>query len=616
MSRLDNYYRGFKDYRRQTVNSPNCIKDRKRIATSNEDRDILQSMKYLCTIEEDWIAAIEEGLVYVEKAVAEERQFIRTNGEVVPIEKVRKISKDSVEHLAKHSDMITHVPEEEEDLLIPDELYMVEKLSDYAVYENRFLYMMLCYIRNFIEFRLEKIEDLRRTYVGDTYINKEVSTGKRTITIETKIHDERHDNLYPIADESSAVLVKRIEDCRQIIDALLKTDLMTQVAKTPMIKPPIVKTNVLKMNNNFKRALALYDYIASYKGLGYTYEEVHYNFAPFSEKVADEIAEAANLMVFLSYKVGNDIEGILERNYNEEERRRKEEEQRKLVQRLQKLKKRALESNKTLEEYMLVLEERNRQLEKDSEELAHIRLEVENLNRQIDTINAEKAELNRQIDGLKDELEQKEREIAELNQKYIEDMAAAKAEYESNINKLTEEKEAQEAELKAQFADEMAQKIEEHQAEVDELNGQIDELNAKYEQTVNEFNAKNEEVNRKLAEMQTIEQRFADQYAAKEKELQERLQEKLKAEAMKHFKEIKAAKEETALIRGELDGMRAEQGLMAPSTEYATRERFLELEAAYMAFYKFFRAQWDITKKEIRKTVMGASAANKKKKKE
>ena len=613
MSRIDIYYRAFKDFRKVTVNSQNCIKDRKRLATSNTEQDRLQSTKYLCTIEEDWIAAIEEGLVYVEKAVAEERQFIRTNGEVVPIEKVKKISKDSVEHLAKHSDMITHVPEEETDLLIPDELYMVEKLSDYAVYENRFLYMMLCYIRNFIEYRLEKIEDLRRTYIGDAYINKKVETGKRTITIETKLHDERHDNPFPIADETSAALVQRIEDCRQIIDALLKTDLMTQVAKTPMIKPPIVKTNVLKMNNNFKRALALYDYIASYKGLGYTYEEVDYNFAPYTEKVADEIAEAANLMVFLSYKVGNDIEGELERRYNEEERRRKEKEHQKLVQRIKKLKKRALESNKTLEEYMLLLEERNRQLEKDSEELAHVRLEIENLNRQIDEINAEKAELNRQMDGLKDELEQKEREIAELNQKYIEDMAAAKAEYESNISRLTEEKEAQEAELKAQFADEMAQVIDAHQAEVDELNGEIDELNAKYEEAANEFNAKNEEINRKIAEMETIEQRFADQYAAKEQELDARLEEKLKAETAKCRKEVIAAKEETALIRGELDGMRAERGLITPSTEYATRERFLELEAAYMAFYKFFRAQWDITKKEIRKTVMGANSAKKKK---
>lgn len=614
MSSLDSYYRAFKDYRKQTVNSPNCVKDRKSIADSNPEQDRLESMKYLCTIEEDWVAAIEEGLVYVEKAVAEERQFIRTNGEIVPIEKVRKISKDSVEHLAKHSDMITHVPEDEADPLIPDELYMVEKLSDYAVYENRFLYMMLCYVRNFIEYRLENIEELRRTYVGDFSINKEVVTRKRHITIETKVHDERHDNPFPVADESSASLIQRIEDCRQIIDALLKTELLTQVAKAPMIKPPIVKTNVLKMNNNFKRALALYDYIASYKGLGYTYEEVKYNFAPYTEKVADEIAEAANLQVFLAYKVGNDIENVLETTYNEEEVRRKEEEKKKLVQRIQRLKKRALESNKTLEEYMLLLEERNRQLEKDSEELARVKLEVEKLIRDIDALNAEKEELNRRMEGLKAEIEQKEREIAELNQKYLEDMAAAKAEYESGLNALAEEHEAREAELKEEFADEMAAKIEEHRAEVDALNGEIESANFRYEQAAEEFNAKTEEINRKLSEMETIEQRYDDEYAAKQQELEARLEDKLKAGEAKCSEEVKAAREEAALIRGELDGMRAAQGLMTPSTEYTSRERFLELEAAYMAFHKFFKSQWELTKKEIRKTVLWTKEEKKKRK--
>ena len=335
----DIYYRAFKAYRKQTKENTACEKERRAVAEAGKESDKLLATKYLCRIDEDWIKAIEEGLEFVEKAVAEERQFIRTNGEVVPIEKVKKISKDSVEHLAKHSDMITHVPEEEDALLVPDKLYMVEKLSDYAVYENRFLYMMLTYIKSFIEFRIEKIEKLRRTYVGDMAVNKEIKTKKRTLKIKTEIYEERTDNPYPVPDEKSANLVKRIHDCRSIIDALLDTDLMTQVAKTPMIKPPIVKTNVLKMNNNFKNALALYDYIASYKGEGFTYEEVKFDFAPFSEKVADEFAEAANLTSFLAYKTGNDIESLLQAEYEEEERRLKEEEAQNLLKRLQRLKK-------------------------------------------------------------------------------------------------------------------------------------------------------------------------------------------------------------------------------------------------------------------------------------
>ena len=152
MSHLDVYFRAFKELRKETLDEASCVRKRKAIAQANTEADKLEATKYLVSIQDDWITAIEEGLSFVEKAVAEERQFIRSDGEVVPIEKVKKISKDSVEHLAKHSDMITRLPEEGADV-VPDKLYMVEKLSDYAVYENRFLYMMLRYISDFIKDR-------------------------------------------------------------------------------------------------------------------------------------------------------------------------------------------------------------------------------------------------------------------------------------------------------------------------------------------------------------------------------------------------------------------------------------------------------------------------------
>ena len=615
MTLLDIYYRAFKGYRKQTADNTGCEKDRRALAESNVDEDRLQATKYLCKIEEDWIQAIEEGLVFVEKAVGEERQFIRTNGEVVPIEKVRKISKDSVEHLAKHSDMITHVPEEEDDLLVPDKLYMVEKLSDYAVYENRFLYMMLCYIKAFIEYRLEKIENLRRKYVGDMEISKEVVTKKRTLKIKAAVYEERTDNPFPLPDEKSAKQVQRIKDCQSIINALLNTDLMMQVAKAPMIKPPIVKTNVLKMNNNFKRALALYDYIASYKGQGFDYEEVVFNYAPFNEKIADEIAEAANLTCFLAYKTGNDIESILEAEYEAEERRLKDEEEQKLIQRIKRLKKRALESNKTMEEYMVLLEERNRQLEKDGEELVGLRQEVVALNEKIDEINREKEELNRQVDLLRQTVEEKEREIVELNQKYIEDMAAIKDEHIREIAELNEEHDGEIAQIKADFADELAETIEEHETRVAELTDQIDDLNATLEQTVSDFEEKNNELDRQLNDLDAARQRVIDECAVKIQQAEEGFNKDIEKLEKTQRIELKKLRDENALIRGELDGIRAQQGKLTPSADYTSRDRFIELEEEYMAYHRFFKTQWEFTKKEIRKTILWTKQEKKDKKK-
>ena len=91
----DIYYRALSEYRNVTAKERRLEKRRKAIAAAGGDR--IEIVTVNCIIEEDWIEAIEKGLVHVEKAINEERQFIRSNGEVVPIEKVKNVSKDSVE---------------------------------------------------------------------------------------------------------------------------------------------------------------------------------------------------------------------------------------------------------------------------------------------------------------------------------------------------------------------------------------------------------------------------------------------------------------------------------------------------------------------------------------
>ena len=80
MSKLDLYYRAFKDYRKLTKNNIEASKERKTIQDANADLDVFKTTKFTCTIEEDWVNAIEKGLVYVQKALDEERQFITVNG--------------------------------------------------------------------------------------------------------------------------------------------------------------------------------------------------------------------------------------------------------------------------------------------------------------------------------------------------------------------------------------------------------------------------------------------------------------------------------------------------------------------------------------------------------
>ena len=617
MNKLDFYYRGFKDYRKQTQDATACEKERKNLKKSGLEFDLFETIKYLCTIDEDWVSEIEKGLVFIEKAVKEERQFIRTEGETVPIEKAKKVSKHTVEHLARHSNLITHVPENPEDDLIPDELYIVERFSDYAVYENRFLYMLLCYLRDFIGLRLERVETLRMTYKCNFSLKKDYESKKHNYNYSTIYNEVRYDNPYPIIDSRSDGILQRAKDCQQIVMMLLGTDLMVEVAKAPMVKPPIIKTNVLKMNNNFKNAVALYDYIVSYKGEGYTSEEVLTNYAPFADNIADEFAEVGCMTSFLTYKYGNELTDMLEINFQEEEERLKELEIKKLQEQIKRLKKRVVESGMSMEEYMLSLEKYNRHLEACADELIVCKNEIIELNRKIDDLNNEILELNRKIEGLKLEIDEKNAEIAYLNQKYIDDMLALKKAHAQEIlviNKkhdeyvvsMLEKFEVEKQELndlcdkkiieaEKRIAMEYEDKMSIFQNNLTRVNNELLALKAKYNNEVKAYDEKVTSLANELVSTKSDRDKLVKEYERKIIKIRNQ-----------YDCEINNHVEKYNIVSAELKAIQVINGILVPTDDLASREEFKQLENEFNAFKKFFNQQWALTKKAIRKEMFSS----------
>ena len=130
MNHLDILYRALIEYNKNTLKNDSYKQLIDVIRNSNANGDKLVLTKYNCIIELDWIEEIEQNLEFIEKAIKEDRQFITSEGEVIEIEKVKNISRESVEHLARHSELITR--EAIDDVLTPDKIYSVQKLTAMA----------------------------------------------------------------------------------------------------------------------------------------------------------------------------------------------------------------------------------------------------------------------------------------------------------------------------------------------------------------------------------------------------------------------------------------------------------------------------------------------------
>ena len=572
MNRLDVYYRALRKYRGVTA-VRHCEDFRNAISGANTENDELTVSRHICTVDTDWMDAIEHGLTFVEKAIREERQFIHSNGEVVPIEKVKHVSRESVEHLARHSNLITK--ERADGDMIPDRLYSVEKLNDYAVYENRFLYMLLCYLRDFITLRYEKILDLSNRYDGVLKLNKTVVYHNRKMTYSVDFHEERKDD--PVLRENNPAKrsIDRMDLMLKAVLSLLSTPLMEIAGKAPRLKPPITKTNVLKMDNNFKGAMALYEYVVSYDRPGYSVEEKKHNLAPFDEALADELSEAGGLLSFLTYEYGLELNDKLKTRFDEAENRAREEEILRRTRRLEQLKKKLEKGEQSPEEYILEMEQHLRILQSDNRQLNAFRNRVTELENQKECMNTE-----------------------------IEELTKANELLHEQITEAEIQHEREKAEMRAEYEDRMYREITQHEAEMSALR---EDCEARIR----------ESDNRNTARITILENGHKNKCASYEQRIQDR-EDYYKGEIQALETKLGNAEESLASVSEERDRfaeqnkvsearikvLRKETGEVFDENAFTSEEDFNELERELEAFVKFYDERWGITKKAIRKKLL------------
>lgn len=588
MDKLDVLYRAFKKYRSYTKDDNALLKERKPIEQKDES-DVFWVKKYLCHVDEIWLKNIEAGLPFIEKALAEERQFIRTDSEVVDIEKVKRVGRESVEHLAKHSELITR--EQKDNDLVPDKILMVEKESDYAVYENRFLYMLLCYLRDFIYLRYQKISELLACYDAEFNLVKKISLSKEEYEFATHFKVSRKNNPYPLTDDLGREILERIKNCEQWVNALLNRPLIIEVAKSPMIKPPIVKTNVLKNNNNFKKAVVLYEFVANYNVDGFTVEEVKRDLLPLDNVKASEIAELYSLTSFLTYEYGNDLTNMLEARYQEEEKRLAQLKEEETKRQIQVLKKKIADGGGDVYAYMLLLEKRNNDLEKQLIELPILEKTIKQQKEQINTLltdNAnleqEKEDLNKQISDL---MVTHQQEVKELNIKHNDE-----------INMLEEKFTKENEKLQVKY-----------DTDVSNLESMVDNLNKENTTLKNNYAQYKTKLDNEKTDYQI---KLAKEYEDKKNKLEADIV--IAKEHLKSGEDLLAEKEaafkELELLRkAEYAALMLEQH--KSSQDYTNKEKFNELEETYLTLSKFFASNWQKTKKSIRKRVLWAKKQSK-----
>ena len=107
------------------------------------------------SFDKSWIEVIEGVIFDLGEIIANPRMHTKTEGVLTPVELARKITGESVQHLANHSQYVKEV--DEYGNVIPSKVLSISADDDLHTYENRFIATLVRRLLLFIEKRYEYV---------------------------------------------------------------------------------------------------------------------------------------------------------------------------------------------------------------------------------------------------------------------------------------------------------------------------------------------------------------------------------------------------------------------------------------------------------------------------
>ena len=222
----------------------------------------------------DWVEAIEDCVVSLDTIVRNPRKFIVVEEDIVDVSLARSITTESVKHLATHTNYIAAV--KEDGSVIPSKILNTSKEESFEVYENRFIYTLLLKLSQFINTRFEAVR--RSAATSDSFtvnVQSDYAVGKEKVKYTMKTILEMPLDEVLKADPTQLTDVERIARLQNVVSGFMGSPFAKTMVSCALVRPPIIRTNVILKNPDFKKALVLWQFIDSYQQTGYEIKSIN-----------------------------------------------------------------------------------------------------------------------------------------------------------------------------------------------------------------------------------------------------------------------------------------------------------------------------------------------------
>lgn len=519
----------------------------------DKGKDILTGKTNEKVIDMDWVEAIEEALPYIQNAIDEQRRFIKQVENVVRIDKAKKITPDSVKHLAQHTSFIAKV---EGDKVTPNKILNVEREESFEIYENRMLITLINNTLRFVDDKYTNLKNAPTDSFNKIKMVRHLELNQQKIDFDIDYINESHEDLAEDLDVDVSELsdFDRIRKVRRTLNDFLATPLMKSLVKSTPVRPPLQQTNLLKKNPNFKKAVELWSFIDSYKKPGF--EVVGEEFSgEMPQHIKNDLYLSAGFEHFMmTISTNPALRRLLENKFDEEnmlaaeEKNRPEAELRTMIE--------AQITARTQEEmngYLNDIRDREHQIIDLKATVNNLKMTVEQKEQQNLVLKGQVSALQDQVEELTTELKSVKLQLVEAQNKIKEQEEVIELQKEE-IRKLEEE-----ASKMREYIAELEKERDALKAEKERLEAENKELLAKvyrYESEIKDLKFTIEQLKGQIAEMKLNELSLKDTISSQQAQIREiglkvdalaqknrEVEESLENEKQEHRKDLENQKE-------------------------------------------------------------------------
>ncbi|MBQ0099291.1 MAG: DUF2357 domain-containing protein, partial [Firmicutes bacterium] len=220
-------------------------------------------------IDEVWVRAIEDTLPSIDVIIRHPGVLLQEKEEVLPVELTRKITGRSVEYLSQHTDMINEI--RDDGTVVPSKILNVFQDDTVLTYENKFINTLLNRLYAFVSMRYDAArecgEDEKNTVLTfNQEFEKGEKKGKISLSIEISEPPKDNENIKNYIYASD--LWKRVTNVKKIVNSYMSSPFVMQLGRN-FVRPPIMRTNKLLKNVEFRQCLTLWEFLESYENTSY-----------------------------------------------------------------------------------------------------------------------------------------------------------------------------------------------------------------------------------------------------------------------------------------------------------------------------------------------------------